>query len=63
MNFGEEKCAYMQIEKGKMVGNSNPIVLNDLTLKPILCGDNYRYLGIDENIAHSGPINKTRVLK
>ena len=63
MNFGEEKCAYMRIEKGKMVDNSNPIVMNDLTIKPILSGDNYRYLGIDENIAYSGSINKICVLK
>ena len=63
MNFGEEKCAYMGIEKGKMVNNSNHIVMNDLTIKPILCGDNYRYLGIDENIAYSGSINKAHVLK
>ena len=46
-----------------MVDNSNPTVMNDLTIKPILSGDNYRYLGIDENIAYSGPINKTHVLK
>ena len=44
MNFGEEKCAYIRIEKQKMVDNSNPIVMNDLTIKPILSGDNYRYL-------------------
>ena len=48
MNFGEEKCAYMRIEKGKMVDSSNPIVMNNLTIKPILSGDNYCYLGIDE---------------
>ena len=59
MNFGEGKCTYMQIEKGKMVDNSNSIVMNDLIIKPILSGDNYRYLRIDENIACSSPINKT----
>ena len=32
MNFGEEQCAYMQIDKGKLVDNSNPIVMNDLTI-------------------------------
>ena len=37
--------------------------MNHLTVKPILSGDNYCYLGIDENIAYSGPINKTLVLK
>ena len=63
MNFGEQKCAYMRIEKGKMVDNSNTIVMNDLTIKPILSGGNYCYLGIDRNIAYSGPINKIRVSK
>ena len=58
MNFGEEKCTYMRIEKEKMVDNSNPIVINHLTIKPILSGDNYSYLGIDENIAYSGPMNE-----
>ena len=37
--------------------------MKHLTIKPILSGDNYRYLGIDENIAYSCPINKPRVLK
>ena len=59
MNFCEEKCAYMRIEKGKVVDNSNPIVMSNLTIKPILSGDNYCYLGIDENIVYSGTINKT----
>ena len=63
MNFGKEKCTYMWTKKGKMVDSSNPIVMKDLIIKPILSGDNYRYLGIGENIAYSGPINKTRVLK
>ena len=63
MNFGKEKCTYMRIEKGKMLDSSNPTVVNDLIIKPILSGDNYRYLGICENIAYSGPIDKTRVLK
>ena len=49
MNFGEEKCAYMRIEKGKMVDSSNPTVMNNLTIRPTLSGENYRYLGTDEN--------------
>ena len=35
----------------------------NLIIKPVLSGDNYRCLGIDENITCSGPINKTHVLK
>ena len=32
MNFGEQKCADIQIEKRKMVDNSNSIVMNDITI-------------------------------
>ena len=49
----------MRKENGKMVDNSNPIVMNDLSIKPILSGDNYRYPGIDEIIAYSGPSIKS----
>ena len=37
--------------------------MNGLTIKPIEEGDNYKYLGIDENISYNGPINKERVTK
>ena len=63
MQFGEDKCAYLQIEKGKAMKNFKPISMNGLTIKPIEEGDNYKYLGIDENISYNGPINKGRVTK
>ena len=63
MQFGEDKCAYLQIEKGKVMQNLKPISINGLTIKPIEEGDNYKYLGIDENISYNGPINKERVTK
>ena len=59
MQFGEDKCAYLQTEKGKVMQN----LINGLTIKPIEEGDNYKYLGIDENNSYSGPINKERVTK
>ena len=37
--------------------------MNGLTIKPIEEGDNYKYLGIDENTSYNGPINKGRVTK
>ena len=43
--------------------NLKLISINDLTIKPIEEGDNYKYLGIDENILYNGPINKERVTK
>ena len=35
MQFGEDKCAYLQIEKGKVMQNLKPISINALTIKPI----------------------------
>ena len=61
MQFEEDKCAYLQTEKGKVIQNLKPISINGSTIKPIEEGDNYKYLGIDENISYNGPINKERV--
>ena len=47
MQFGEDKYAYLQIEKGKAMQNLKPISINDFTIKSIEEGDNYKYLGID----------------
>ena len=63
MTFGEDKCAFMEIHKGNMVNNLEPLVINNLTIKPIQHGDSYRYLGIDENISYSGPLNKEKICK
>ena len=63
MQFGEDKCAYLQIEKGKVMQNLKPISINGLTIKPTEEGDNYKYLGIDENISYKDPVNKKRVIK
>ena len=50
MKFGQDKCAYIKIEKGKNTTTA-PIEINDLTTKPIREGKSYGYLGQDENIA------------
>jgi len=63
MNFGVDKCAYLRIEKGKIVNDGEPIVMNNLTVNAVREGDTYKYLGIDENISYHGPINKERVSK
>ena len=63
MKFGEDKCAYLQIKRGKIVQNEEQIFSNQLTIKPVKVGDCYRYLGVDENIEFVGPINKSRILK
>ena len=35
MTFGEGKCAFMEIHKGKMVNSLEPLVINNLTINPI----------------------------
>ena len=62
MKFGQEKCAYIKIEKGKNTTTS-AIEINGLKIKPIQEGESYRYLGQDENVAYEGTINKERVTK
>ena len=62
MKFGQDKCAYIKIEKGKNT-TTTPIEINGLTIKPIQEGERYRYLDRYENIAYEGTINKERVSK
>ena len=63
MKFGESKCAYMVIERGKIIEQFEPIVMNDITIEPLKTDECYKYLGQDENISYVGPINKDRVTK
>ena len=63
MKFGKDKCAYLQIERGKIVQNEGPKFTNQVTIKPVKEGDCYRYLGVHENIEFVGPINKDKILK
>ena len=63
MKFGVDKCAFVQIEKGKQIQNPGPLIINDLIIKPLPTGDIYAYLGIDENITYDGPMNKARITK
>ena len=61
--WGRQECLFLLIEKGKIMQNVKLISINGLAIKPIEVGDNYKYLGIDENISYNGPINKERVTK
>ena len=61
MIFGESKCAFLAIDKGKIVESHEVIVMNGVTIKPLKDGDSYKYLGQDENIGYVGPLNKARV--
>ena len=63
MTFGEDKCAYQQIEKGRLINNTKELQINNLKIKSIPEGDSCKYLGIDESISYVGLVNKTRVTK
>ena len=47
MDFGTDKCAYLKIEKGTIVSDAKPLVMNNLTIKFVKEGDACKYLGID----------------
>ena len=61
MKFGENKCAVMRIEKGKIINSEAHLKINNLKIKPIKEEETYKHLGQDENITCSGPVNKERV--
>ena len=63
MRFDVDKCAFVQIKKGKLVQNPEPLKVNDLVIQPVPTGDTYTYLGIDENTAYDGPLNKAKLTK
>ena len=63
MTFEEDKCAYQQVENGKLVKNTEDLKINNLNIKPIKDSDTYKYLDIDENISYVGTVNKERVMK
>ena len=62
MTFDEEH-AYQQIEKEKLINNTEELQINDLKIKPIQEGNSHKYLDIDEDISSAGIVNKTRVTK
>ena len=62
IKFGEEKCAFLHIEKG-IIKKTLLLNINHLTIQPVADGGSYKYLGIDENITYNGPLNKEKVSK
>ena len=45
MKFGQSKCSYMVLEKGKVTAGIEPITINNITINPMKEGDSYKYLG------------------
>ena len=63
MSFGDSKCAYQCIQRGKRKEIGSPLRVDHLTVQEIKEGDNYKYLGTDESVGFDGPLNKERVIK
>ena len=61
MSFGERKCNFVEIKRGKLVSNSQAIEIAGVKISPVQLGDTYRYLGLDECVTFNGPLNKERV--
>ena len=62
MEFGTDKCAYLCVRIGKRELLGSTFTMNGLQLNEILEGDQYKYLGQDEDIAINAEINKERVM-
>ena len=63
MKFGADKCAYMNIERGQIKTLGKTIPMNKLEISELEHEDSYKYLGLDEDIAIKGDMNKNRVTK
>ena len=63
MEFGADKCAYLHINKGKIVESKQDKEINGLKIAPLATHDQYKYLRIDENISYVGLLNKERISK
>ena len=62
MNFGQDKCAHLVIEKGQ-IKNNVYLEMNGVKIQQVDEGECYKYLGQDENISYAGTVNKERVSK
>ena len=61
MKFGEDKCGYIYIERGKRKSLGQSIVINGATIRELNEGETYKYLGVEESIGYDGPINMEKV--
>ena len=62
MELGNDKCAYIYIERGQRNTLGEKFGINYIEINELECGEKYKYLGQDENIAHDNVLNKKRVL-
>ena len=63
MQFGADKCAFCNIERGEKTSLSTKFELNGLELNELESGETYKYLGQDEDVSMNITINKENVTK
>ena len=54
MNFVQDKCAHLVIEKGQIRHNGQHLEINDVKIQQVDEGECYKYLGQDENTSYVG---------
>ena len=60
VKFGEEKCAVMRVENGKIINSDKSFKINNLKIKRNR-RRNLKYLGQDENFTYNDSVNKEGV--
>ena len=63
MEFGQDKCAYIYISKGKKESLGEKFSIEEMELNELEDGEPYKYLGQDECVGYDNALNKDRVLK
>ena len=63
LKFGEDKCAYICIKRGKKSTEGETIDINDLNVRELKEDEPCRCLGLDENIGYDENLNKERIVK
>ena len=63
MSFGEEKCAFINIVKGKRKIIGKPLILNKVKVQELKEECTYKYLGLDESVKFDSKLNKDAVTK
>ena len=61
MKFGESKCSYLMIERGKQKCTTEKLEMNGTKIQSIKKDVTYKYLGVDKNVSYNGSLNKDRI--
>lgn len=63
MTFGEDKCSYIYIERGKRKTLGSSIKINDTKINELKEEQTYKYLGFDETTRFASILNKNNLTK